>query len=209
MKYPFLPSPQGLYHPKNERDGCGIGFVAHIKGAASHGIVEQALAVLCNLDHRGARGCEVNTGDGAGILTQIPDRFFRNELSRQGVDLPERGRYGVAMLFLPPDEAQRRACEQRLEEIAAGRGTDGPGLARRAHRRGRSRRHGALLRALHPAAVHRRRRRTGRGARLRAQALPDRQAGKSRDPPRRPLARQRVTSTSRAFPAAPSSTRGC
>ena len=122
MKYPFLPSPQGLYHPKNERDGCGIGFVAHIKGAASHGIVEQALEVLCNLDHRGARGCEVNTGDGAGILTQIPDRFFRNELSRLGVDLPERGHYGVAMLFLPPDEAQRRACEQRLEEIAAEEG---------------------------------------------------------------------------------------
>ena len=122
MKYPFLPSPQGLYHPKNEHDGCGIGFVAHIGGAASHGIVEQALEVLCNLDHRGARGCEVNTGDGAGILTQIPDRFFRHELSRQGVELPERGRYGVAMLFLPPDEARRRACEQRLEEIAAEEG---------------------------------------------------------------------------------------
>ena len=124
MKYPFLPSPQGLYHPKNEHDGCGIGFVAHIGGAASHGIVEQALEVLCNLDHRGARGCEVNTGDGAGILTQIPDRFFRHELSRQGVELPERGRYGVAMLFLPPDEARRRACEQRLEEIAAEEGQE-------------------------------------------------------------------------------------
>ena len=80
MKYPFFPAPQGLYHPKNEHDACGIGFVANIKGVRSHDLVQQALEVLCHLDHRGARGCETNTGDGAGILTQIPDRFFREEM---------------------------------------------------------------------------------------------------------------------------------
>jgi glutamate synthase (NADPH/NADH) large chain len=111
------PSAQGLYDPAHEHDACGIGFVAHIKGVASHDIVRQGLTVLSNLDHRGARGCEMNTGDGAGILLQIPDRLLREEMSAAGVDLPERGRYGVGMVFLPPDDEHRLPCEQRLAEI--------------------------------------------------------------------------------------------
>ena len=124
MKYPFYPSPQGLYDPKNEHDSCGIGFVAHIKGVRSHDLVEQALEVLCHLDHRGARGCETNTGDGAGILTQIPDRFFREEMVQKGVVLPAEGQYGVGMLFLPPADDERMRCEQVVEEIVREEGQE-------------------------------------------------------------------------------------
>ena len=122
MSHPFFPPKQGLYDPKNERDACGIGFVAHVKGVRSHDLVRQGLEVLCNLDHRGARGCEANTGDGAGILLQIPDRFLREELGQQGIQLPEPGRYGVGMLFLPPDAEQRSVCERQLEEIVGEEG---------------------------------------------------------------------------------------
>ena len=111
------PSARGMYDPAHEHDACGIGFVAHIKGVASHDIVRQGLTVLSNLDHRGARGCEMNTGDGAGILLQIPDRLLREEMSAAGVELPERGRYGVGMMFLPPDDEHRLPCEQQLADI--------------------------------------------------------------------------------------------
>jgi glutamate synthase domain-containing protein 2/glutamate synthase domain-containing protein 1/glutamate synthase domain-containing protein 3 len=114
---PGYPSPQGMYDPAHEHDACGIGFVAHIKGVASHDIVRQGLTVLSNLDHRGARGCEMNTGDGAGILLQIPDRLLREEMSAVGVTLPEPGRYGVGMLFLPPDDEHRLPCERTLTNI--------------------------------------------------------------------------------------------
>ena len=119
MKYPAaFPKPQGLYHPRHERDACGIGFVAHIKGQRSHGIVRDALEVLVCLDHRGARGAEPNTGDGAGILIQIPDRFLREEMAQQGVNLPPAGEYGVGMVFLPrPHELHRHFCESALESI--------------------------------------------------------------------------------------------
>ena len=119
MKYPSaFPKPQGLYHPRHERDACGIGFVAHIKGQRSHGIVRDALEVLVCLDHRGARGAEPNTGDGAGILIQIPDRFLREEMAQQGVNLPPAGEYGVGMVFLPrPHELHRHFCESALESI--------------------------------------------------------------------------------------------
>ena len=84
-----LPKAQGLYSPANEHDACGVGFVAHIKGLKSHSIVQQGLKILENLDHRGAVGADKLMGDGAGILIQIPDAFFRQELARQGVALPE------------------------------------------------------------------------------------------------------------------------
>ncbi len=123
MKYPGLPPKQGLYDPSYERDACGIGFVAHIKGVASNKLVRQALTVLCNLDHRGARGCEANTGDGAGVLLQMPHRFFKEVLNDEtGVKLPEPGHYGVGMVFLAPDENCRLRCEQHLEEIIADEG---------------------------------------------------------------------------------------
>src|SRR5450830_493886 len=106
---------QGLYDPANEHDACGVGFVAHIKGTRSHSIVEQGLLILKNLDHRGAVGADKLMGDGAGILIQIPDQFYRDEMARQGVELPPPGEYGVGMVFLPKEHASRIACEQEIE----------------------------------------------------------------------------------------------
>jgi glutamate synthase domain-containing protein 2/glutamate synthase domain-containing protein 1/glutamate synthase domain-containing protein 3 len=107
--------PQGLYHPDNEHDACGVGFVANIKGKKSHTIVEQGLSVLKNLSHRGAVGWDPKLSDGAGLLIQIPDRFYREEMARQGVKLPPAGQYGVGMVFLPRDPASRIACEYEIE----------------------------------------------------------------------------------------------
>jgi glutamate synthase (NADPH/NADH) large chain len=107
--------PQGLYHPQNEHDACGVGFVAHIKGRKSHTIVEQGLTVLRNLTHRGAVGWDPKLSDGAGILIQIPDRFYREEMAKAGVKLPPAGQYGVGMVFLPRDPASRIACEYEIE----------------------------------------------------------------------------------------------
>ncbi|MCD6041025.1 MAG: glutamate synthase subunit alpha, partial [Burkholderiales bacterium] len=106
---------QGLYSPANEHDACGVGFVAHIKGKKSHGIVEQGLTVLKNLTHRGAVGWDPKLSDGAGLLIQIPDRFYREEMAKQGVKLPPAGQYGVGMVFLPRDPASRIACEYEIE----------------------------------------------------------------------------------------------
>lgn len=110
-----VPSAQGLYDPSNEHDACGVGFVAHIKGKKSHEIVQQGLRILHNLDHRGAVGADPLMGDGAGILLQIPDQYYREEMARQGVHLPPAGEYGVGMIFLPKEHASRLACEQELE----------------------------------------------------------------------------------------------
>ncbi|MFD0671127.1 glutamate synthase large subunit [Cohnella sp. GCM10027633] len=112
-----IPAKQGMYDPRYEHDACGMGFVANIKGRKSNELVHQALTVLRNLDHRGGQGCETNTGDGAGILLQIPDAYFRRELGRAGISLPAEGDYGVGMLFLPRDEELRRSFEQQLERI--------------------------------------------------------------------------------------------
>jgi glutamate synthase (NADPH/NADH) large chain len=109
-----LPA-QGLYHPSHEHDACGVGFVAHIKGKKSHAIVEQGLGVLKNLSHRGAVGYDPKLSDGAGCLIQIPDRFLREEMAKQGVKLPPAGQYGVGMVFLPRDPASRLACEYEIE----------------------------------------------------------------------------------------------
>jgi glutamate synthase (NADPH/NADH) large chain len=106
---------QGLYDPANEHDACGVGFVAHIKGNKSHSIIEQGLMILKNLDHRGAVGADPLMGDGAGILIQIPDQYFRDEMGKQGVELPPPGEYGVGMVFLPKEHASRIACEQEIE----------------------------------------------------------------------------------------------
>jgi len=111
----YRPEPQGLYHPANEHDACGVGFVAHIKGKKSHSIVEQGLTVLRNLTHRGAVGWDPKLSDGAGCLIQIPDRFLREEMTKQGVKLPVAGQYGVGMVFLPRDPASRLACEYEIE----------------------------------------------------------------------------------------------
>ena len=112
-----FPPQQGLYDPRFEKDGCGIGFVAHIKGHKSHEIVQNALQVLKNLHHRGAQGCDPCTGDGAGILLQISHEFFHRAAMDIGVRLPGKGEYGVGMVFLPQDEVLRRQCEGLFETI--------------------------------------------------------------------------------------------
>ena len=112
-----LPDRWGLYEPSTEHDACGIGFVAHIQGHKSRDIVEQALEVLSRLSHRAATGSDPETGDGAGILCQIPHRFFKREGLRLGFDMPRRRGYGVGMVFLPSDPAARAACEAVFEEV--------------------------------------------------------------------------------------------
>ncbi|MBK7613353.1 MAG: glutamate synthase subunit alpha [Burkholderiales bacterium] len=112
----------GLYDPANEHDACGVGFVAHIKGQKAHAIVEQGLKILENLDHRGAVGADALMGDGAGILIQIPDDYFRAEMAAQGVELPPLGEYGVGMIFLPKEHASRLACEQEMERAIKAEG---------------------------------------------------------------------------------------
>ncbi|MFZ6672907.1 glutamate synthase-related protein [Undibacterium sp. Xuan67W] len=113
---------QGLYDPANEHDACGVGFVAHIKGKKSHAIVEQGLLILKNLDHRGAVGADKLMGDGAGVLIQIPDQYYREEMSKQGIELPPPGEYGVGMIFLPKEHASRLACEQEIERAVRAEG---------------------------------------------------------------------------------------
>jgi glutamate synthase domain-containing protein 2/glutamate synthase domain-containing protein 1/glutamate synthase domain-containing protein 3 len=115
-------SEAGLYHPAHEHDACGVGFVAHIKGQRAHAIVVQGLKILENLDHRGAVGADKLMGDGAGILIQIPDEYFRAEMSAQGVHLPAPGEYGVGMIFLPKEHASRLACVQELERAVKAEG---------------------------------------------------------------------------------------
>jgi len=106
---------QGLYDPAYEHDGCGVGFVAHIKGKKSHAIVDQGLTILKNLNHRGAVGWDPKLSDGAGLLIQMPDRFLREEMAKRGLALPPAGQYGVGMVFLPRDPASRFACEYEIE----------------------------------------------------------------------------------------------
>ena len=117
MKTIGLPKKQGLYDPQFEHDACGVGFVANIKGEKSHEIVQQALTILSNLKHRGAVGCEPNSGDGAGILMQMPDYFLRKVCAQLGTELPEVGRYGVAMIFTSPQAADRNCARHIMEQI--------------------------------------------------------------------------------------------
>ena len=117
-----LPQPQGLYDPAQERDSCGIGFVANIKGQKSHDIIVKGIQVLINLTHRGACGCDPETGDGAGVLIQIPHKFFARECAKRGFTLPAAGEYGVGMTFLPVERHDRLQCEGILERIVTEEG---------------------------------------------------------------------------------------
>jgi glutamate synthase (NADPH/NADH) large chain len=115
--YAGQPPAQGLYHPEHEHDACGVGFVVDIQGRRSHAIVRKALQVLINLLHRGACGCEPNTGDGAGVLVQMPDRFLRRECARLGLALPPPGRYGAGLVFLPREPRQADKVRALLHSI--------------------------------------------------------------------------------------------
>ena len=117
MNVPGFPPKQGLYDPRFEKDACGIGFVVNIKGQRSHGIVQNALRVLENLSHRGAQGCDPCTGDGSGILLQVPHEFFKRAAKDLGLKLPNAGEYGVGMLFMPPDADARKQCETLISGI--------------------------------------------------------------------------------------------
>src|SRR5690242_5656341 len=108
------PGPEGLYDPAFEHDACGVSFVVDMHGRRSHRIVEHGLDCLRNLQHRGASGSEVNTGDGAGILVQVPDRFLRT----LGVDLPPAGGYATGIGFLPPAPDDGRAAMKAIEKLA-------------------------------------------------------------------------------------------
>ena len=114
----IIPEQQGLYDPINEHDACGVGLVVNINGEKSHSIVEKGLQVLENMVHRGAEGAEKNTGDGAGILVQIPHEF----ILLQGIAVPERGRYGTGLVFLPKNNTVQKDILNRLETIALEQG---------------------------------------------------------------------------------------
>src|SRR5689334_19677339 len=115
MHYP--PEEQGLYHPSHEHDACGMGFVVNLDGRKTHEIVQKGIQVLINLTHRGACGCDPETGDGAGVLIQIPHKFFVRECATLGITLPEPGEYAVGMTFLPVEKTPRLNCEGVLERI--------------------------------------------------------------------------------------------
>ncbi|MBD2257638.1 glutamate synthase large subunit [Pseudanabaena sp. FACHB-2040] len=117
-----LPSKQGLYDPQFEHDACGVGFIVHMKGKPSHDIVEQALTILLNLEHRGAVGAEINTGDGAGILMQIPHQFFQKFAATHAIALPAAGEYGVGMIYSSPQAADREQGRRAFEQIVAEEG---------------------------------------------------------------------------------------
>jgi glutamate synthase (ferredoxin) len=117
MRQPVLPLKQGLYDPRYEHDSCGVGFVVDVKGRRSRRIVEQAFEVLANLEHRGACGCEPNSGDGVGILLQIPHAFLDRECGKLNFRLPNSGEYAVGMVFLPKEDKGRAECERLFETI--------------------------------------------------------------------------------------------
>jgi glutamate synthase (ferredoxin) len=116
------PAAPTLYDPAYEHDACGVGFVVNFKGKRSHAIVEHGITILKNLLHRGACGCEVNTGDGVGILIQMPHAFLARETAKLGIELPEPGHYGSGLVFLPRDPQQSRQCQTLLEEIVKDEG---------------------------------------------------------------------------------------
>ena len=112
------PTRHGLYDPANEKDGCGVGFIAQIKGVRSHSIITDADQMLRNMDHRGACGCEPNTGDGAGILTALPHDFLSRVASEElGASLPDPGRFAAGVIFLPTDPEENEHCRQHVESI--------------------------------------------------------------------------------------------
>src|SRR5262245_42847679 len=112
-----LPPAQGMYHPANERDACGMGFVASVKGHKSRDIIQKGIQILINLTHRGACGCDPETGDGAGVLIQIPHKFFARECAKLGFTLPDPGEYGVGMTLLPVERQPPLVCEGIVERV--------------------------------------------------------------------------------------------
>jgi len=124
VRYDGLPAAQGLYNPAHEHDACGIGMICSIRNERSRKIVEDGLKILCNLEHRGAVGADPKAGDGAGILIQIPDEFFRAEVAKLGFELPERNHYGVAQLFLPRDTSLHAMIEDAYEEATRQEGLE-------------------------------------------------------------------------------------
>ena len=124
-KRPGPPPARGLYDPRFEHESCGVGFVCHIKGRASRGILDDARHINCSMDHRGGIGYEPNTGDGAGVLTALPHGLLaRVARSALGRELPEPGRYGVGNVFLPHDPAERRECKALVEATIAAQGQE-------------------------------------------------------------------------------------
>ena len=117
-----MPKKQGLYDPWFEHDACGVGVVANIKGKKSNKILREALVVLRNMDHRGGQGADENSGDGAGVLLQIPHNFFAKEMLKQNVELPEVGKYAVGFIFLPPDAIERENVQRHFERIVLANG---------------------------------------------------------------------------------------
>ncbi|MFC1570731.1 glutamate synthase central domain-containing protein, partial [Candidatus Omnitrophota bacterium] len=124
MKYNHLTKKQGLYDPRFEHDNCGVGFVCDSKGRKSNEIIHKALEVLERMSHRGAVGADPKTGDGAGILFQMPDKFYRAKASEAGIDLPEYGRYGTGIVFLPTDKNERKICEDIFSDVVKQEGQD-------------------------------------------------------------------------------------
>lgn len=111
------PIAQGLYHPDQEHEACGIGMIANIDGRKSHSIVQNAVNILCNLEHRGGQSSDTSTGDGAGILTQIPHRFFLKQCKKEGIVLPDEGKYGIGMIFMPQDYDLRMKAKDVIQRI--------------------------------------------------------------------------------------------
>ena len=147
-----LPRAEGLYNPVNEHDSCGVAFVVDLHGRKSHEMVGKGIAALCNLEHRGASGCEVNTGDGAGILLQIPDRFLRAVVD---FELPPGGGYATGIAFLPQDDTEADKVVENIDSIVADEGLRVAGLASRPDRRLDAGRQCARRRADVPSALHR------------------------------------------------------
>ena len=112
-----FPEKQGLYDPQFERDSCGVGFVCNIKGKKSNLIIKQGIEVLARLSHRGAVGSDPKTGDGAGILIQIPHEFFKKVAAENKIDLPSQGLYGTGLIFLPQDTKEQIFCKEIFEKI--------------------------------------------------------------------------------------------
>lgn len=111
------PKPQGLWHPSQEKDSCGVGFIAHLKGKRSHDIIVKTLTMNAQMDHRGASGSDPATGDGAGIFVQMPDKFLRKQMAKKGIELPPEGSYGSGLVFISPEPSEREAAMQVFEHV--------------------------------------------------------------------------------------------
>ncbi len=216
LSHPHQPqtaprADQGLYDPSREHDACGVAFVADLHGRRSHDVVAKGLAALCRLDHRGARGAETNTGDGAGIMIQIPDEFLRAAVD---FALPPAGQYATGLVFLPDDDAGEARARQVLEKYALVEGADLLGWRDvpvdaerpRGHGAGRAAPGAAGLPRRAPA--HRRARRPGRGARWPGWSWSGSPSACASRPSGRPPSGA-CRRTSRRCRRGPSSTRGC